>query len=79
MPKLDNITILMDGRLNTKNAAQYLDLAVKTLAMHRCNGTGPAFIKRGKIFYYRDDLDAWLQSARATSTAQANASEKRNA
>jgi hypothetical protein len=46
-------------------------LSVKTLAMKRCNGTGPKFVKLGRIFYFREDLDAWLQRGRVVSTAQA--------
>lgn len=61
-----------DGRLDTKNAAMYLGLKEKTLAMMRGSGTGPRFIKRGRIFYFKDDLDAWLiAKGRHTSTAQA--------
>ena len=56
-----NVVILPDGRMNRKNAAKYLGLAEKTLAMHASRGTGPAFIKRGRVFYFRDDLDAWLK------------------
>jgi hypothetical protein len=65
------VTILPDGRMDVKNAAMYLGLSVKTLAMMRCNGTGPKFVKRGRVFYYRDDLDQWLLAGKATSTAQA--------
>lgn len=61
-----------DGRMTAENAATYLGLAPKTLAMMRCRGTGPAFIKRGRIFYYREDLDGWLGAApRVMTTAQA--------
>ena len=67
MPK--NIEILFDGRMDTKNAAAYLGLSIKTLAMKRCDGSGPVFVKRGRIFYYRDDLDKWLRAGRVTSTA----------
>ncbi|OSM01798.1 helix-turn-helix transcriptional regulator [Magnetofaba australis] len=66
------VTILPDGRMDTKNASAYLGLSEKTLAMQRSRGEGPRFIKRGRIFYYREDLDAWLNAAgRVTSTAQA--------
>ena len=66
------VTILPDGRMDAVNAARYLGLAPKTLAMWRSNGSGPRFIKRGRIFYYREDLDEWLNaSGRVTSTAQA--------
>lgn len=61
-----------DGRVDTKNAALYLGLSEKTLATMRCNGTGPQFIKRGRVFYFLDDLDAWIAEAgKSLSTAQA--------
>lgn len=61
-----------DGRLDGKNASAYLGLTEKTLAMHRAGGTGPRFIKRGRIFYYKEDLDQWLnEKGRHRSTAQA--------
>lgn len=67
-----SIVMFPDGRLDTKNAAAYLGLKEKTLAMMRGKGTGPRFIKRGKIFYFKEDLDTWLNSAgRFLSTAQA--------
>ena len=69
-PKID-VLVLPDGRMDTQNAADYLGLSVKTLAMMRCSGTGPPFVKRGRIFYYKDDLDHWLEGGRATSTAEA--------
>ncbi len=71
MNKTIEVVVLPDGRLDVPNAATYLGFSEKTLAMHRVNGTGPKFIKRGRIFYYRDDLDAWIQEAgKRTTTAQ---------
>lgn len=67
-----NVVMLPDGRMNTQNAANYTGLSVKTMAMKRCDGTGPKFVKLGRVFYFRADLDAWLQRARMVSTAQAN-------
>ncbi len=65
------IKIFPDGRLDVPNAASYLGLKEKTLAMMRCQGNGPEFIKRGKIFYYKDDLDTWLiANGKLTSTSQ---------
>ena len=55
------VTLLPDGRLDAKNAAAYLGLSVKTLAMKRCAGKGPKFVKRGRIFYFQKDLDSWLR------------------
>lgn len=67
------VAMFPDGRLDVKNTARYLGLKEKTLAMMRSDGSGPKFIKRGRIFYFKDDLDAWLNAAgRHTSTAQAN-------
>jgi len=61
-----------DGRMDTNNASKYTGLSEKTLAMFRCNGKGPKFIKRGRIFYYQTDIDEWMNAnGRITSTAQA--------
>jgi hypothetical protein len=61
-----------DGRMNTKNASTYTGLSQKTLAMMRCNGNGPKFVKRGRVFYFTADVDAWMNAnGRMTSTAQA--------
>ena len=71
--KIETVSVKMypDGRLDTRNAALYLGLEEKTLAMKRSEGTGPSFIKRGRIFYFKDDLDAWInECTRAKSTAQ---------
>ena len=65
------VVVLPDGRMDPKNASTYCGLSVKTLAMKRCNGTGPKFVKLGRVFYFREDLDTWLQRGRVVSTAQA--------
>lgn len=66
-----SITVLADGRMSRKDAALYLGLTTKTLAMYATKGMGPNFIKGGRIWYRKDDLDMWLSDLRATSTAQA--------
>lgn len=65
------VVSLPDGRMDTRNAAAYVGLSEKTLAMMRCAGNGPQFVKRGRVFYFKDDLDAWIKAGRALSTAQA--------
>lgn len=66
-----------DGRLDTLNAAKYLGLSLKTLAMMRSRGTGPKFIKPGRIFYYKGDLIEWLVSkGKMTTTAFYRSREK---
>jgi hypothetical protein len=66
----ENIDVLPDGRMDTKNAAAYLGLSIHTLAIRRSEGTGPKFVKCGRIFYYKDDLDEWLRAGRVSSTAE---------
>jgi len=63
MLKTKEINMFPDGRLDSKNAAIYLGFSEKTLAMMRCQGTGPEFIKRGRIFYFKTDLDQWVMKA----------------
>lgn len=66
-----SVRMFPDGRMDAKNAAIYLGLEEKTWAMKRSDGTGPCFIKRGRIFYFKEDLDAWINEAKkACSTAQ---------
>jgi len=65
------VTVLPDGRLDAKNAASYLGLSTKTLAMMRSTRTGPKYVKRGRVFYFKEDLDEWIQDGRVSSTAQA--------
>ena len=54
------VLILPDGRMDRRNAALYCGLSVKTLAMYASRGVGPAYIKLGKVFYFKDDLDRWI-------------------
>ena len=71
------VTVRPDGRMDTHSASIYLGISEKTLAMMRCQGTGPRFIKRGRIFYFKEDVDAWLQqAARVRSTAEARSDKK---
>jgi hypothetical protein len=67
------VEVLPDGRMDTKNAAAYLDLSPKTLAMKRSSGTGPRFVKRGRVWYFRNDLDEWVARNDGFSTAQVRA------
>ena len=73
-PQIKSIEVVTypDGRMDTCNTSKYTGLSDKTLAMMRCNGNGPKFIKRGRVFYFQDDVDTWLNAqGRYTSTAQA--------
>lgn len=73
--KTKEVVMYPDGRMDTRNTATYTGLSEKTLAMMRCNGNGPKFVKRGRVFYFKDDVDLWLNAGgRFTSTAQAQQS-----
>jgi hypothetical protein len=55
------VRVLPDGRMTREDAARYLGHAVKTLAMWQLQGKGPRSVKvGGRVFYYRDDLDAFI-------------------
>lgn len=78
---MNSLFIMPDGRLDAKNASFYTGLSVKTLAQFRCQGgnKGPRFLKPtgGKVFYYKDDLDAWLNRfGRVSSTTEAMLTSK---
>lgn len=64
MPETIKVVIYPDGRLDARNTSIYLGLSVKTLAMKRCGGEGPRYVKRGRIFYFKEDLDTWIQEGR---------------
>ena len=59
--KTKEVIVLPDGRMDTRNAAIYAGLAEKTMAMMRCDGKGPEYIKMGKVFYFREKLDEWVR------------------
>ena len=75
--KYSEVTVLPDGRMDTKNAAIYTGFSEKTLAMKRCEGRGPKYIKLGKIFYFQKELDEWIESSsRKTSVPSTNIGAK---
>jgi hypothetical protein len=52
---------LTDGR----GAAKFLHNSAGTLAIWRCEGRGPAYIKRGRyVRYHKDDLEKWIRQGR---------------
>ena len=61
--------------LTALETARRLRLAKQTLARWRCEGRGPPFIRLGaggRVAYRTVDVDAWLASRRAFSTAEAD-------
>ena len=72
--KINHVQVVTfpDGRMDTRNTSVYTGFAEKTLAMMRCNGKGPKFVKRGRVCYFTADVDEWMNAnGRLTSTAQA--------
>ena len=65
-------TALPKRYLNAVEAATFIGAAAQTLAKWRCNGGGPPFIRlsRGRIMYAVDDLIAWMDARRVTSTSE---------
>jgi hypothetical protein len=69
MPGQD-IKVTLDGQVAAADAAIYLGLKDKTLAMQRTYGGGPPFLKLGRIWYFKQDLDDWIKARRVTTTAE---------
>jgi excisionase family DNA binding protein len=63
----------MSEILTTRQAADYLKLAVSTIEKLRCHGGGAKFIKLGsrRVGYLKNDLDEWIASRpRCGSTSE---------
>jgi predicted DNA-binding transcriptional regulator AlpA len=64
----------MDQLLDQKQAAHLLRLSVRTLERHRISGTGPRFVRLGRLVRYRDvDLAEWVRSRVHLSTSEPGA------
>jgi hypothetical protein len=49
--------------MRTRQAADYLAIPVSALTKMRLTGTGPLFVKAGRIVVYRKaDIDKWLEA-----------------
>ena len=56
------VRVLPDGRMTRRDAARYLGVAEKTLAMWQLTGKGPRIVKvGGRVFYFICDLDAFVR------------------
>ena len=61
------VRVLPDGRMDRQSAASYLGRQPKTLAMWALQGKGPRSVKvGGRVFYFRDDLDAFVRGKAET-------------
>jgi len=62
----------MTKRLNTEQAAAYLQLSKHTLNTLRSRGKSPKYIKRGgRVFYTEEALDEWDESVSEVRTSTA--------
>lgn len=59
--EVPRIRILPDGRMTREDAARYLGMKPKTLAMWALQGKGPPSVRvGGRRFYFKDALDAFI-------------------
>ncbi len=55
------VRVLPDGRMTRRDAAAYLGVTEKTMAMWALQGKGPRSVKvGGRRFYFKDVLDAFI-------------------
>jgi hypothetical protein len=60
------VRVLPDGRMDRKNAAQYVGCQPKALAMWALQGKGPrSVLLGGRRFYFKCDLDAFVRGDQA--------------
>jgi predicted DNA-binding transcriptional regulator AlpA len=61
----------MDQLFDQQHAARLLGLSVRTLERHRVAGTGPQWVRLGRLVKYRPiDLTAWIESNVRASTSE---------
>jgi len=70
MPSVSEGPAIVAQRLNNSEAAAYLGLKAATLEKWRVVGSGPPFVKIGRLVRYRkEDLDAFMQVRIRNSTS----------
>jgi hypothetical protein len=69
------VRVLPDGRISREDAARYLGhTSSQTLATWQVQGKGPRSVKvGGRIFYFREDLDAFVRNGEQETTVNAEA------
>ena len=63
---LTDINILPDGRMTLTEAAKYIGIKPTTLRILKHKNKGPKFIKPGRIYFYKDDIDEWLKNSNSS-------------
>ncbi len=65
------VRVLPDGRMTREDAASYLGMRPKTLAMWALEGKGPpAHRVMGRVFYYKNDLDDLIRGGPKSPTPE---------
>lgn len=59
--------IFPDGRMDTTNTAAYIGHEIHTLAQWRYEKKGPPYVKLGRIYYYKEEVDKWIKSKQVKS------------
>ncbi len=68
----------MDVLFDQKRAAHFLGLSVRTLERHRLAGTGPRYVRLGRLVRYRQqDLADFVERNLRTSTSEDSAAADR--
>lgn len=69
-PRVDPVPVVppIDERMSPAAAAAYLGVSAHTLKNWRSSRAGPAFYSMGRVFYWRRDLDAFVESRRVSCT-----------
>jgi excisionase family DNA binding protein len=64
----------MNTLFSQDEAARQLGLSVRSLERHRVAGTGPRFVKLGRLVRYREeDLTTWIEAGLRSSTSDQGA------
>lgn len=62
---------IVNGLLDERAAAVYLNVSIAALRAWRTRGGGPRFAKLGVLVRYRAaDLETWIESSLAQNTSQ---------
>ncbi len=61
----------MQTILDQKRVASLLGISTRTLERYRVSGTGPRYVKLGKLVrYLKTDIDAWIQQNLSAATSE---------
>ncbi len=68
--------VVVDKLVTQRDLALQLRISERTLERHRVNGTGPKFVRVGRLVRYRvSDVEQWLQLAVRSSTSDRHSTD----